>query len=196
MSSMPSLTDHSAEHRVTYAEFELIRARAEGSAPGHRYELLEGEVLVTPSPSFLHQHVVRRLMALLEGVLTEATAMLPAPFDVVLQLGPDGDTVLKPDLVVGDLAPDGDALVLPPRLVAEVLSPSTWRRDLGDKRNAYASAGVEHYWVVAPDTPSVTCYRLDADGDYREVTHLVGDQEGRPGPPFDVVLCPARMVSP
>ena len=49
-------------------------------------------------------------------------------------------------------------------LVVEALSPTTWHRDLGVKMGAYAEAGVEHYWVVAPTTRSVTTYRLSAQG--------------------------------
>lgn len=49
---MPTLTDHAAEHQVSRAEFEALR---EAQRDGSRYELLAGEVLVTPSPSFLHQ---------------------------------------------------------------------------------------------------------------------------------------------
>lgn len=83
---------------------------------------------------------------------------------------------------------------LPPRLVLEILSPSTWRRDLGAKREAYAAGGVQDYWVIAPETPSVTCYRLDGQV-YREEVHLGGEHTWMARPPFQVALSPARLVA-
>ena len=61
MSSMPTLTDHAEEHRVSRASFEALR---DAQRDGSRYELLAGEVLVTPSPSFLHQYAAGELFAL------------------------------------------------------------------------------------------------------------------------------------
>ena len=191
MSSMPTLTDHAHEHRVTRAEFEALR---DGTRDGARYELLDGEVLVTPSPSFLHQHAIRRLMALFEMAIPADLAMVTAPFDVDLPGPGAGETLLQPDLVIAPLAPDRRSLGAPPVLVVEVLSPSTWRRDLGTKRNAYAQAGIEHYWVVAPDTPSVTIYRLRGGGGYVEEVHLTGDQQWTVSAPEQLELSPAELV--
>ena len=83
---------------------------------------------------------------------------------------------------------------VPPELVIEVLSPATWRRDLGAKRDAYAAAGVRHYWVIAPDTPSVTVYRLAGSGGYTEEAHLTGDQTWDVTSPVEVSVCPADLV--
>lgn len=78
-------------------------------------------------------------------------------------------------------------------LVIEVLSPTTWHRDLGVEMGAYAEAGVEHYWVVAPTTRSVTTYRLSAQGSYDEVDHVQGDDVLRVTKPLELTLRPSDL---
>lgn len=192
MRGMTSLTDRARSHRVSREEFEAFRdSRAHDGA---RYELLEGEVLVTPSPGPLHQHVIRRLMHLLEPALPAELAMLPAPVDLVLTTR-EGETVVQPDLLVAPWTSEISRAELGPALlVVEVLSPSTWRRDLGLKRDAYAAAGVEHYWVVSPTLPSLTVYRLGADGGYREVTHVEGSAVASLTAPVPVRIAPAELI--
>ena len=110
---------------------------------------------------------------------------------------PDGDTVLQPDLVIArrdrltTTGHDG-----PPVLAVEVLSPTTWHRDLGVKMATYARAGVRHYWVVAGDVPSVTVYELDAQGSYGERSHGVGDQPVRVTAPVEVTLRASNLIPP
>lgn len=142
MSSMPTLTDHAEEHRVSRASFEALR---DAQRDGSRYELLAGEVLVTPSPSFLHQYAAGELFALLKARLSGDLVLLSAPFDVHLGTVDGADTTLQPDLLIAPRTAFTEAaLPVAPVLVVEILSPSTWRRDLGAKRDAYAGAGVPH----------------------------------------------------
>lgn len=192
MSSMPTLTDRAEEHRVSRAEFDVLREEQRG---GGRYELLAGEVLVTPSPSFLHQYVTGQLLALLQPRLSRDLVVLPAPFDVPLDTADGTQAVLQPDLLVARRDDFADSeLPVAPVLVVEILSPSTWRRDLGIKREAYAFAGVQTYWVVAPHTPSITVYTLGEDGAYREEAHLTDEQAWTVTAPVEVTLCPADLV--
>jgi Uma2 family endonuclease len=89
---------------------------------GHRYELVDGVLVVSPSPKRLHQRAVYRLWQLLNHACTPEFEVVGAPFDVVLA----EDTVLIPDVLVArrtDLT-DKD-LPAAPALVVEVLSPST-----------------------------------------------------------------------
>lgn len=191
MTGMTLLTDHTSAHRVSREEFERLRDREDGL----RYELLAGEVLVTPSPSFLHQHAIRRLMALLDPLLGEDEAMIPAPFSVVIEGADEGDTVLEPDLTIADRARFGErSLTGGGRLVVEVLSPSTWRRDLGDKGRAYAAAGFEHYWVVSPTMPSLTVLRLGRDGVYELVAEVVADESVSLSDPYELGISPADLI--
>lgn len=77
MTGMPLLTDRAEAHRVSRAEFETIRAWPPFDTD--RYELLDGEVLVTPSPRPTHQEVVSALVGLLRPAVPADQAVLPAP---------------------------------------------------------------------------------------------------------------------
>lgn len=191
MTGMQLLTDRAEVHRVGREEFEAIRDRPVDT---DRYELLDGEVLVTPSPSPAHQEVVRALVVLLHPLVDPAWSLLPGPLDVTLQT-PDGDTVLQPDLMIAHrdrlTAQGHDG---PPLLVVEVLSPTTWHRDLGPKMAAYGQAGVAHYCVVAPATRSVTVYRLGPDGSYLEEQHAEGGQAVELTAPVGVRFSPAGLL--
>jgi Uma2 family endonuclease len=125
---------------------------------GHRYELIDGTLLVTPAPNTRHQLCVARLLIVLGTATGCDVHVLPAPYDWVA--GPS--TLFQPDVLVarrGDLGPK--RLERPPLLVIEVLSPSTRRLDLATKRMAYADAGVAGYWIVDPEVPSLTVLGLE-----------------------------------
>lgn len=118
---------------------------------GRRYELVHGELLVTPAPGRLHQAMHAALFSALFRYLaaTGAGSVYSSPADPGF-----GDDILQPDLFVfrgaggsGNAWPDADELLL----VAEVLSPSTAAADRGIKRLRYQRAGVPEYWIVDLD---------------------------------------------
>lgn len=197
MTGMTSLTDRASAHRMDRAEFERWREGIDDRTDRNRYELLKGEVLVTPAPSTRHQIAVGELYLALRSACPKGMRVLFAPYDVALPV-PDDDILVQPDLLVAPVAEfEEHALERAPLLVVEVLSPTTWHRDLGSKRDAYAGAGVEHYWVLAPKVPALTVYRLGPGGTqegYREVTHVEGEQVARLTSPFDVELSPVHLV--
>jgi Uma2 family endonuclease len=157
---------------------------------GHRYELVDGCLIVTPSPSYRHQRVSWNLTRLLGEVLPRDLVGLAAPFDWVV----DAHTKLQPDLLVFRRADvDDDALRVAPVLAVEVLSPSTRRIDLGTKKLAIAAAGVAHYWVVDPQEPSVIAFDL-VDGDFVEVATATGDGAVTLTRPFAITVVPARLL--
>ena len=112
----------------------------------NRYEVLGGELLVTPPPSEAHETVVARLTALLVPfVLVNALGLVYHPRSVVQV---DGERT-EPDLMVRpESLHTGWANAPIPILVVEVLSPGTRARDLGKKRDFYMKAGVAEYWIV------------------------------------------------
>jgi len=127
---------------------------------GRRYELVEGELLVTPSPGPVHQRVVGALLDRLGSFLraTGRGLVLPSPAD--LSLGED--EILQPDLFV--LPPTRGPLlkwsqVRELMLAIEVLSPGTARFDRTLKRRRYQRAGVPEYWIVDPDARVVERWR-------------------------------------
>lgn len=142
---------------------------------GKRYELLEGDLFVTPAPSPLHQRASKRLQRQLEAYF-EARGLgevFDAPIDVILTL----HDVVQPDLVVvtdpSQISRRG--IEGAPALVVEVLSPTTRDRDRTTKARRYAALGVQHYWVLDPEGSRLDCYRLER-GEYVLAARGEGDQ--------------------
>ncbi len=129
---------------------------------GRRWELLEGEVHVTPAPSPRHQWASKKLQRQLEDYF-EARGLgrvFNAPIDVILT----PHDVVQPDLVVvtnlEQVSPRG--IEGAPTLLVEVLSPSTTTYDRTTKSRRYAALGVPHLWFLDPDGRRLECFRLDA----------------------------------
>jgi len=154
-SSIPSA------YRLTYEDWLQF------PEDGRRYELIDGELFMSPSPNIRHQRVSRDLEFLLLTYLrrTGKGEVLDAPVGVRL----DRNSVLEPDILVvlrehasqvGEQVIDG-----PPDIVVEVLSPGTARRDVGIKREKYRTSGVPEYWIVDPVHASIEVLVLGG-GDY------------------------------
>lgn len=157
------------KQKLDYSDYACI------PPDGKRYELLEGDLHVTPAPSPLHQRVSRRLQRQMEdyfhgGGLGE---VFNAPIDVILT----PHDVLQPDLVVvTDAAQVSErGIEGPPALVVEILSPTTRDRDRTVKARRYATLGVRHYWLVDPEGARLECYRTEAEA-YVLVVQGQGDQ--------------------
>ena len=146
-----------------------------------RYELLDGELVMVPSPGATHQRIVMRIAMALQPYVKrmELGEFFIAPFDVVLWDG-DEANVVEPDLLFVSTARAGiitEANVQgAPDLVVEVLSPSTESRDRGYKRELYARHGVGEYWLVDPDARTVTVLRLGAMPSTRPPAHTDPDR--------------------
>ncbi len=157
---------------------------------GHRYELIDGSLVVTPTPSHLHQRAVLELAYRLRQVCPPELEVVISPFDVALAQ----DTVMQPDVLVArrrDLT-ERD-LPSAPVLAVEVLSPSTRRIDLTLKRSRLEAAGCECYWVIDPHQPSFTGWEL-AGGHYRQVAEVHGDDTFEATRPYPVLVQPAALV--
>lgn len=156
-----------------------------------RYELVDGVLLMSPSPRPLHQRVVARVLAAVSRHCPRDCETLPAPVDVVLA----DDTVLIPDVVVGRRRDYTErALVGVPVLAVEVISPSSRLVDTELKRARLAMAGCPHYWLVDPFVPSVLCLAL-RDGAYITAGEAVYDHTITLDEPHPVRLNPAELVS-
>ena len=170
----------------------LTRADLDGMPDdGHRYELIDGVLVVSPSPSRRHQDAVLGLAVILRAACSKGFWVVVAPFDVALT----DDTVLIPDILVArdrDLT-DRD-LPAAPVLAVEVLSPSTRRFDLMTKRSRYESAGTASYWVVDTGEASLTAWELDEHGTYQQVAHVLGNERFRATAPFAVEVVPAHLL--
>lgn len=169
---------------------ELTRADLE-SLPddGHRYELIDGVLIVSPAPRFRHQEVVGELHLLLRAAVPAGLTVMLAPFDVVLA----ENTVVQPDLLVTPRADFTEKdLPMAPMLAIEVLSPSTRGIDLLLKKDRLERARCPHYWVVDPDEPSIVAWQL-VDGQYREAARVSGAECFDVVEPFPVRFAPTSL---
>jgi Uma2 family endonuclease len=170
---------------------EFTRADLEAMPDdGRRHELIDGCLVVTPAPSQLHQIILGNLFLAFRANCPSELRVLFAPFDVALAI----DTVMQPDLLVArkrDLT-ERD-LPAAPVLAVEVLSASTRRIDLTLKRDRLEAAGCASYWVVDPDAPSITAWRLH-EGRYVEVATTTGDEPLTTDQPYPVTITPARLL--
>ncbi|MCK0439888.1 Uma2 family endonuclease [Gordonia alkaliphila] len=158
---------------------------------GHRYELIDGTLVVSPAPKLRHQRAVTRLAAILRAAVPDHLEVLVAPFDVVLA----DDTVLQPDVLVAPIDQFTERDLRGAPLVAvEVLSPSTRGVDLLLKKERLARAGCAHYWIVDPDEPSITAWTL-VDGDYAPAGRALGDQDFAGAVPFGVRCTPRELTA-
>jgi Uma2 family endonuclease len=102
--------------------------------------------------------------------------------------------VLQPDLIVAPRERFQEhGLEVPPVLVAEILSPSTRRRDLIRKFGWFRGFGVEHVWFADPEEPSVIAYEL-VEGHYAEVGQAIGEETLRIERPFPLEVTPQRLL--
>ncbi len=127
----------------------------------NRYEIINGELLVTPAPLFDHQrlvfHIAQQLSLYVASTSIGETVISPADIELA------DDTVVQPDVFVVPFV-DG----VRPRtwrdvtgllLAIEVLSPSTARADRTIKRQRYQREGVPEYWIVDGDARIVERWR-------------------------------------
>lgn len=143
-----------------------------------RYELIEGELIMTPSPVTRHQRISGRLFALIFTFVRDNNLgeVFAAPYDVVL----DEYNVFQPDIlfiskdrlnIITDKNVQGS-----PDFIIEILSESTVYRDAIQKKRRYARSGVKEYWIVAPDDKLVEVYYLRDKGEYQLLkTYLEND---------------------
>jgi Uma2 family endonuclease len=137
----------------TYYTADMVRAMPDD---GNRYEVVYGELLVTPAPRLWHQVLVQRLTVAIAKYLEreQVGLVLTSPADI--SWGPD--VLVQPDVFVA-LSEEARTLTWSRMqtllLVAEVLSPSSVKADRFLKRLRYREAGVPLYWVVDGDARTV-----------------------------------------
>jgi Uma2 family endonuclease len=155
---------------------EMVRALPDD---GNRYEVIDGELFVTPAPRALHQRAVGELFVRLWHYVRAAKAgeAMTSPADIEFR----EDRLVQPDIFVITLRPGGRKVrewqeIKSLVLAVEVLSPSTARADRQVKRRLYQEEPVGEYWIVDLDARVIERWRH-------------GDQ--RPEVPSDRLAWPA-----
>lgn len=134
-----------------------------------RYELIEGELIMTPSPTPHHQRISRKLEFLIEKFVNENNLgeIFHAPCDVYL----DEHNVVQPDIffiskdrahIIGEKKIEGA-----PDLIIEIVSENSVYKDTVQKKKIYANYGVKEYWIVVPEEKMVEVYYLREIGQYQ-----------------------------
>jgi len=161
---------------------------------GMRYEVVHGELLVTPAPRALHQRVQMRLITRIAAYLTTSPVgeIFASPADISWA----EDILVQPDLFVvrRDEASTLDWTKMQHLLLAvEVLSPSSGRADRFTKRRLYQEVGIPAYWMVDADAHVVEVWTPEATFPVFERERLVWHPEGAREP---LVVSCAELFGP
>ena len=141
------------EHvRHTVADFEKL-------PEGTLCQLIDGEIIMSPSPLFEHQNIVSNLMFLMRTFIgkNQSGKVIPSPMDVYL----DESEVYQPDIIY--ISNENSKIIRDrvhgaPDLVVEILSPSNGYYDLVHKKKIYEQSGVKEYWIVDPMEKTVDIF--------------------------------------
>ena len=153
-------------------------------------QLIEGEIVVSPSPAWIHQVVHSNLILLIGREAPSGARVISAPMD--LRAGER--SILQPDLMVLERSLSFDNEVTsPPILAVEILSPSSQRTDLVRKPDVLARFGCEHYWVIDPLRPAIRVFWL-IDSTYVSDVTVEGTDLFETDQPFHLKFRPADLV--
>ena len=151
---------------------------------GNRYEVVDGELLVTSSPTFHHQDAIFALAWRLKPIVNASGSgyLSLSPADIEL----DERTLVQPDLFVFELPggrrPEKWKDITRLLLAVEVLSPSTARTDRHLKRRRYQRQGIPEYWIVNLDSRLVERWRPQDDRPEILSETLTWQPPGAPAP--------------
>jgi len=152
-------TAHRADIKFNYHDYTLL-------PEDKRYELIHGDLFMTPSLTTSHQRISRKLGYLLTRYVEgkKLGEIFYAPMDVVLS----DEDVVQPDILF--ISNERKEIVKPenirgaPDLVIEILSPSSLERDTVIKKKLYAKHGVQEYWIVDPEGKTVEVLSWSPEG--------------------------------
>lgn len=142
----------------------------------NRYEIFEGELIVSPSPTERHQNALSNLFGILKPFVrnNKLGKIYTVPFDVFF----DEETVVEPDILFifrENLSIIEERCVKgPPDLIIEITSLKTESRDRGYKYRRYAKERVKEYWIVDPEKQFIEIFVLK-DSDFELVKRYSGN---------------------
>lgn len=154
-----------------------------------RYELVEGEFFMVPSPNESHQRISAEIEYLLQSYVKKHKTgfVYDAPFDVVLS----DEDVVQPDIIY--VSKERRNIIThnniqgAPDLVVEILSPKISYRDREIKRKLYGKYGVKEYWIVDPIKQTIEVLSSDMPGYKKTGTYDVNT-------PLSSPLLPALLI--
>jgi Uma2 family endonuclease len=128
-------------------------------------QLINGELVMSPAPSPLHQRVSRKLFKLIDNATQGKGEVFYAPIDLYI----NKKNVFQPDLVyLSDINKNyltNRGIEGPADLIVEIISPSNSYTDRNQKKNGYLAFGIKEYWIVDPANETLEVYTLASGGD-------------------------------
>ncbi len=127
-----------------------------------RYEIIDGDLFIVPSPNESHQRILANLFHALSHYLKQNKLgrVYFAPFDVLFS----EEDIVQPDIIFvsheNKRIITKDNIKGAPNMIIEVFSPATFKRDMGSKKKLYARHGVQEYWIVDPEHKTVDVFLL------------------------------------
>jgi Uma2 family endonuclease len=140
-------------------------------------QLINGELIMSPAPTPLHQRVSKRIFKLLDKASYRQGEVFYSPFDLYV----DSKNVLQPDLVfiaeknkqiISERGIDGT-----PDLIVEIISPSNIFTDRNIKKKTYQKIGVKEYWIVDPGNQTLEIYTHDQSDPETPSLYLAAEGE-------------------
>jgi Uma2 family endonuclease len=170
-----------------YTYEELVAEMPETNQPS---ELWDGELIISPAPSFYHQEIVLRLYRQLYQWVSQRKLgkVIASPIDMVLSahraVQPDVAFIDKERLSIIKRTING-----PVDLAVEIISLGNRNRDRIEKRDLYEQYGVKEYWIIDPEAETIEVLHLE-DGRYQLVMRCTPGQtaSSRLLPGFEVVV--------
>lgn len=154
-----------ADGRARFSTREFLRMAEAGAFEGMKVELINGELRRMPPPG--NRHGLQQVKIALRLGTVVAEELLRG--DVGIDLGEN--TLLGCDAALLRAPVAENRMLLPADILLAVeVAESTWARDTGMKRFAYAEAGIPHYWVVDGERSVVHVYGEPVAGDYADVS--------------------------
>ncbi|HFE65168.1 MAG TPA: Uma2 family endonuclease [Caldithrix sp.] len=143
-----------------------------------RYEIINGELIMTPSPLSVHQRILVELTSLFHVFVRGKNlgTVFCAPTDVVFS----EKNIFQPDILF--ISKENQKIIKEkniegaPDLIVEILSPSTALNDLTIKKDVYQESGVKELWYVSPDEKSVVIYQNSEKG-FKQLATGKGDEK-------------------
>lgn len=161
-----------ARDRLTVADYEALPEEV-----GRQIEIVDGAVVVGPSPRRAHQHMAHNLVSALKAVTgpgyTAVGDVDPRLRDVPL-------LNRRPDVVVYDATLSDDEVLRPEHclLVIEIMSEGSVTTDQIDEPGEYAASGIRHFWRVESDGQEINVFRYQLDPTTR-IYGLAGVDKGK-----------------